>query len=98
MAPKAPPTKEELAQVRRVRAQKPYVPPEVVAEGATRTPNLTRFIIAKQRRLEALQSEASPVRFSSPIADLVADPFEVKLPPRGDGLKVRLDTQEDEFS
>jgi hypothetical protein len=96
MVTKAPPTQEELAQVRRMRAEKPYVSPEVVAEGAARTPNLTRFIIAKQRRLETLQSEASPVGLSSPITGSIANPFEAKAPPRGGGLKVRLIVQEDE--
>jgi hypothetical protein len=96
MATKAPPTQEELAQVRRMRAEKPYVSPEVVAKGAAGTPNLTRFIIAKQRRLETLQSKASPVGISSSTTGSVANPFEAKAPPRGGGLKVRLIEQEDE--
>jgi hypothetical protein len=29
-----------------------YLPPEAVAKGAARSPNLTRFIIAKQSRIE----------------------------------------------
>jgi hypothetical protein len=94
MVTKAPPTREELAQVRRMRAEKPYVSPEVVAEGAARTPNLTRFIIAKQRRLETLQSEASPVGLK--ITGSITNPFEAKALPRGGGLKVRLIVQEDE--
>jgi hypothetical protein len=35
-------------------ALRSHLPPEIVAEGAARTPNLTPFIIAKQRRIEIL--------------------------------------------
>jgi hypothetical protein len=83
--------------VRRMRAQRPYVPPEIVAEGASRTPKLTRFIIAKQRRLETLQSEASPVAFDSLNTGSITKPLKAKAPPRGDGLKVRRISHEEEF-
>jgi hypothetical protein len=100
MATKAP-TKEELAQVRRMRAQKPYVPPEAIIEAASRTPNITRFIQAKQRRLERANSEASPVTTSPHTAPkigkrgLLAKPVDAKALPRGDEIKVRLNAQED---
>jgi hypothetical protein len=96
MAPQAP-TKEELAQVRRIRAQKRYVAPGVVAEGTSKTPKLTRFIIAKERRLKTLQSEAASVAFSSPNTGSATTPFEAKAPDKGNGMIVRLIVQADEF-
>jgi hypothetical protein len=35
--------------------KKPYLTPEVAVEGTARTPNLTPFIISKQRRIEIPQ-------------------------------------------
>lgn len=93
-------TKDQLAQLRRMIAQKPYVAPETVAESATRTPNVTRFIKARQMRL---QSEASPSASVSPHMTGMAGkdnsltrPAQVKVSAGGDRVKVRSITQENE--
>jgi hypothetical protein len=58
MAPEAL-TKEQLAKVRRVMLQRPLPSPDALAQSAARTPNITRFIIAKQKKLGKLRSEAA---------------------------------------
>jgi hypothetical protein len=84
-----------------MRAQKPYVPPEAIIEAASRTPTITRFIQAKQRRLEQANSEASPITTSPHTAPkigkrgLLAKPVDAEALLRGGEIKVRLNAQED---
>jgi len=99
-----PPTKEELAQVRRMRAQKPWVSPEAIIQAAARTPNITRFIHAKQRRLDSASSEASPI-ITSPETTLTtryrrssARPVQAKRSSRDDEIKVSLIAHENELA
>jgi hypothetical protein len=53
--------KEQLAQVRRMQRLRPQTSAAVVAEGASRTPNITRYIRANERRLEAAGVDTSSV-------------------------------------
>lgn len=95
MASKSP-TKEELTQIRRMRAQKPWVSPEAIIQAAARTPNITRFIHAKQRRLRPTSSEASPI-VMSPETTLrtryrrsSAGSVQAKRSSRDDEIKIRF--------
>lgn len=104
MAPAAP-TKEQLAKVRRVMLQRPLPSPEALAQSAARTPNITRFIIAKQKKLEKLRieaAEASPTSTSTASSQnaTVKNSNRQKPPSRveekthlkGDEIKVRADS------
>ncbi len=99
-----PPTTEELAQIRRMRAQKPWVPPEAIIQAAARTPNITRFIHAKQRRLRQASSEASPTATPSKTALTTsyrrssASSVQAKRFSRDDKIEVSLIAHEDELA
>jgi hypothetical protein len=67
MAPEVP-TKQQLAQVRRMMLRRPPISHEALAQSAARTPSITRFMKAKQKKLEKLNSEtagASPLTVST---------------------------------
>jgi hypothetical protein len=98
------PTKEELAQVRRMRAQKPWVSPEVIIQAAARTPNITRFIHAKQRRLRPVSSEVPPIitspetTFTTRYRRSSARSVQANLSSRDDEIKVSLIAHEVELA
>jgi hypothetical protein len=86
--------KEQLAQVCRMRVHKPWIAPETVIEAALRTPTVTRFIKAKQMRL---QREASASALNLPHTTRMTDnhssltePAQTKKTVDGDVAKVRL--------
>jgi len=53
--------KEQVAQVRRVAKKRPPVSAAIVAEAASRTPQITRYMRARERKMEAVRSDSSSV-------------------------------------
>ncbi len=103
MATQAP-TKDQLAKVRRLMLQRPRPSPEALAQSAARTPNITRFIKARQNKLEKLKREAAeafPLTTSTASSRYAAvKPFDRQALPsriekktriKDDKIKVRAD-------
>jgi hypothetical protein len=103
MASEAP-TTEQLAKVRKVMSQRPLLSPEALAQSEARTPNVTRFRKAKQKKLKQLRSEApetSPLTTSMTSSpDAAVKTCNLQTLPRrvekethlkGDEIKVRAD-------
>ena len=53
--------REQVAQVRRVFRRRTPVSAAIVAEAASRTPLITRFMRTKERKLEAAHSDGASV-------------------------------------